>query len=233
MGAAHVAVSGAMLTTVRVRCRKVSHAQKSMTIRVGISEQLVSSHRPRRWRKADWRLITAWRDSPDRSWSGSMPISTSSRMTFPFCLRRPMADRSVQALKPQKPSRYHCRAMNMTAAQKLRAALETAEGTICSVKGPFEFAEIGTLSVKINHKGWDVGLDRPGHHDLGVRLTAAAENIEVPVASAPWSGIGAAASQPIIRVPAKSACRGKRPETGVASLERPSYRNRPDRRPSV
>jgi hypothetical protein len=46
---------------------------------------------------------------------------------------------------------YQCRAMKMTAAQKLRAALEAAEGTICSVKGPFEFAEIGTLSVKINH----------------------------------------------------------------------------------
>jgi hypothetical protein len=37
----------------------------------------------------------------------------------------------------------------MTPAQKLRVAREAAEGTICSVKGPFEFAEIGTLSVKM------------------------------------------------------------------------------------
>ncbi len=44
---------------------------------------------------------------------------------------------------------YHCRAVKMTPAQKLRAALEAAEATICSVKGPFKFTEIGTLSVKM------------------------------------------------------------------------------------
>ena len=44
---------------------------------------------------------------------------------------------------------YHCREMRMTPAQKVRAALEAAEGTICSVKGPFEFAEMGALKASL------------------------------------------------------------------------------------
>ncbi len=42
---------------------------------------------------------------------------------------------------------FYCRDSKMNAKQKLNAALEAAEGTICSVKGPFEFEEIGTLNV--------------------------------------------------------------------------------------
>jgi hypothetical protein len=42
---------------------------------------------------------------------------------------------------------YHCRATKLTPNQKLKAALEAAEGTICSVKGPFEFVEIGALNL--------------------------------------------------------------------------------------
>ena len=44
---------------------------------------------------------------------------------------------------------YFCKNAKMTPAEKLKAALESAEGTICSVKGPFEFAEIGTLNASL------------------------------------------------------------------------------------
>lgn len=47
---------------------------------------------------------------------------------------------------------FFCRTAKMTPEEKLNAALEAAEGTICSVKGPFEFGEIGTLRVNIKNE---------------------------------------------------------------------------------
>jgi hypothetical protein len=37
----------------------------------------------------------------------------------------------------------------MSPEEKLKGALEAAEGTICSEKVPFEFADMGTLNVSL------------------------------------------------------------------------------------